>query len=240
MNIPHPRPTQLSDPFREFLPSMLRNLLATPDAALKGYQLKQILGPYLPAGTYEEAAYFLPLAFDHLRSAGDGAVDLTTAVIGFVYQNAEALTRDGVLDDCRAALSDCLWHNVRDFTITYFNRDACAAKGWRRPYRNDVPRSDEVFQILVDLEQFKRHADLADAFLTQLADSPNPIPSAWFLELARAQTDAFRPLFRPALTRLLSKTTLLATKRRLVEEQCAATVTASPTYWSDVWHVLEM
>ena len=184
MKIPYSRPTRLSDPHSDFTPETLDQLLAVPDDKLEWHHLQNLLGPFLPAGTYQESVYFLPLAFEFLLREND-ALDLTTSVTWFVSEYGDDLARDGLLDECRSSIEACLLHWTRDFTVEHFDRDACAAKGWRRSYFDYVRRSEAVCKTLCDLDRFARHADLADRFITQLASSTQPVSSGWFLEFPR-------------------------------------------------------
>jgi hypothetical protein len=50
------RPGALSDPFRDNTPATLRELLRNTDSELRWGGFNALLGPHLPAGTYEEVA----------------------------------------------------------------------------------------------------------------------------------------------------------------------------------------
>jgi hypothetical protein len=213
---------------------MLRRLLATPDEKLEWHQLKGLLGPFQPAGTFRESAYFLPFAFECLRRQEEHALELTTSVTWFVSEYADDLARDCLLDECRAEIMGCLLHWIRDLTVTHFDRDACAAKGWGLSYFDYVQRSEVVCETLCDLDRFARHADLADRFITQLALSGQPVSSGWFLELARSQNDVYHPPTREVSERYFTDMHLLAQKQSIVKEHLAST-TESPTYWRDVF-----
>lgn len=242
MKIPYPRPKKLSDPHFDFTPESLKELLATPDDQLDWYQLKCLLGPFLPAGTYQESVYFLPLAFANLHrgdapldlTTSDDALDLTTSVTWFVSEYADDLAADGLLDDCRSGIAGCLLHWTRDFTVIHFNKDACAAKGWVLRYFDYVQRSETICETLCDLERFARHADLADAFITRLASSDELVSVSWFLELARRQNDVYHPPARESFQRHFTNIALLRQKQAIAEARLRS-ITASPTYLNDVF-----
>lgn len=233
VKIPYPRPTKLSDPHFEFTDERLKQLLAIPDDKLGWHHLRDLLGPFLPAGTYRESVYFLPFAFRSLRCE-DNALDLTTSVSWFISENAEDLATDGLLEECRSEMEGCLRRWVADFTVEHFDQDRCAAKGWRLSYFDYVHRSEIVCETLCDLDRFARHADLADGLIAHLASSPEPVSSAWFLELARAQSDVYHPPPREMFQRYFTDSDVLAKNAAVVHEQIAAT-TASPTYWRDTF-----
>jgi hypothetical protein len=233
VKVPCFRPTTLSDPYSDFTPETLKQLLATPDHKLKWHHLKALLGPFLPAGTYQESVYFLPLAFEFLHR-GEGALDITTSVTWFVSEYADNLAKDGLLAECRSEIEGCLFSWTKDFVVEHFDRDRCAAKGWRLTYFDYVHGTETVCETLCDLHRFVRHADLADHFIARLASSTAPVSSGWFLELARAQSDVYHPPRRDAFKRCFGDALLIAQKAAVVREYLAAT-TASPTYWGDVF-----
>jgi hypothetical protein len=77
------RPKTLSDTFHDNTPAGLRELVAKPDERLGWGDFKDLLGPHLPAGTYDEVVYFLPLAFDHVRAKNWDALDLCSSLAWF-------------------------------------------------------------------------------------------------------------------------------------------------------------
>jgi hypothetical protein len=142
--LPYPRPRSLSDPYRDYTPDHLAALLATPDEDLTCHDFQCLLGPFLPAGTYEESAYFLPLAFDYILAHDDDALDLVTSLVWFASQFALQLQRDRVLDAARTSLKSSLDYWTSGFTILHFDRDACRAKGWSREYRDLIRHSETI------------------------------------------------------------------------------------------------
>ena len=236
MNIPYPRPEKLTDPHFDFTQESLIQLLATPDEKLEWHHLRNLLGPFLPAGTYEESVYFLPFAFQSLRRK-ENALDLTTSVCWFISEFADELSRDGLLDACRFEAEGCLRHWIANFTLEHFDRDGCAAKGWRLSYFDYVHRSEAVCETLCGFDRFTRNADLADSFIKRLASSDEPVASGWFLELARAQDDVYHPPNRESFQSYFADTALLAHKHAIVREHLAPAA-SSPTYWNDVFKKL--
>lgn len=227
---------KLSDPFHDFGREMLGQLLDVPDEQLEWHHLQNLLGPFLPAGTYQESVYFLPFAFEFLHREENNALDVTTSVTWFISEYGDDLMRDGLLDECRSKIEGCLLHWTRDFTVEHFDNDGCAAKGWKSSYCDYVRRSEVICETLCDLERFIRHADLADRFITFLASSPMPARAGWFLELARAQyaADIRHPPARESFLSCFTDARLLARKRAIIVKHLAAT-TASSTYWRDVF-----
>lgn len=236
MKIPYPRPTKLSDPSCDFSPEKLQRILAIPDDELGWRDLRDLLGPFLPAGTYEESVYFLPFGFQELQRE-EGALDLTTSVSGFISRFADDLERDGLQDECRAEMERCLLRWVSEFRVEHFDRRGCAAKGWGLDYFDYVRGTEVVCETLRDLDRFVRHADLVDGFIVRLAESEDAVSCAWFLELVRARGDVRPPPPRETFQRYVTDRRLLAEKAAIIREDVAI-ATVSPTYWNDVFRKL--
>lgn len=58
-----PRPQSLSDPFGDNSEFALNQVLSRPEEQLDWGDCQCLLGPHLPAETYEELLHFLPRAF---------------------------------------------------------------------------------------------------------------------------------------------------------------------------------
>ena len=140
LKLPHPRPRSLSNPFHYRTPDHLASVLATSDRDLKWHDFRCLLGPFSPAGTYEESAYFLPFAFDYILTHDEDALDLVTSLVWFASEYAPQLEHDGALDAVRAKLKQCLDHWTADFIIKHYDHDACRDKGWQLEYFGAVPR----------------------------------------------------------------------------------------------------
>lgn len=234
------RPNSLSDPFCEFAPDTLKLLLQKADCELCWIDYKDLLGPYLPAGTYEEAVYFLPLAFDYLLENVDEALDLVTSLAWFASNYAIELERDGVLQITRNKLASCLKHWTCEFTVLHFDEDACREKGWGLTYFDYVQNSETVIQATEDLVRFETHLDLAVSFYAELSSNENdPLQSAWFLEFARAlaKNDVYKPPEHPAICKLLQDDELIARHSAMVRCRLAS-YDENTSYWLDTFAVL--
>jgi hypothetical protein len=234
-----PRPAKLSDPFSDFNAAGLKRLLKVPDDEMRWYDLQKILGPFLPAGTYDESVYFLPRALDHLVAHEENALDLVTAVFWFCSQYAEKLSSDGYLDDVRTWIQVCFSFWTREFRVMHFDADACAKKGWNRRHFDCVRNSEVVCEGLGDLVRFERHRDIALRVVESLAAAlDQSLAAAWFLELARSGTDVYYLPNDPALKAMLSDRNLLKSAAATVRDHCIKDE-QSPTYWGDTFSKLD-
>jgi hypothetical protein len=232
---PYPRPQKLSDPYGDWFLGTAEKLLAVPDDKLEWHHYQGYLGPHLPAGTYEESVYFLPGAFKMFKEQ-EHSLDLASPVIGFISKNASQLEADGLLESCRTEVTECLDEWTRNFIVIHFDKDACLEKGWnKRPYFDYVKGVETVCETLCELDRFEMHGDLADVFITNLAQpTVEPEKSAWFLELVRAQDDVRSPPNRQSFLNLFADQDILLEKQLAVEKY-VLDKTPSPTYWRDAF-----
>ncbi|MFN0197455.1 MAG: hypothetical protein ACKVT0_11980 [Planctomycetaceae bacterium] len=237
--VPYPRPRSLSDPFFDYSPEHLSGLLATPDDKLQLNDFQSLLGT-LPAGTYEESAYFLPLAFDYLFDHDDDALHLITSLVWFASEYATNLCQDGVLDFVRSELKQILNVWTDKFTVIHFDADACREKGWGLQYDDYVEHSGAVIETTNDLDRCKVHDDLAISFYRDLAATEGDASkSAWFLECVRAHLEQkfSRPPKRPEIRQLLENTELVMQHATFVRQMLPG-FNNEPTYWRDVFSLL--
>jgi hypothetical protein len=157
--------------------------LATPDEALTWYEYRALFQVGVPAGSYQESAYFLPLAFDYMRLNPDKSLDCISDVAWFISEHADSLTRDNLIEPVRHAVKDCLHVWTSTFVVVYFDEKACAKKGWKLKRRDYVRNQEVVGGFLESLDRFGRLGDLADSFLDELIKSSQPEKAAWTIEL---------------------------------------------------------
>ena len=132
------RPVKLSDPYHDFNKQTLKKILKTKDEDFTWWEYQCIFGPHLPAGTYEEITYFLPMAFSYMIDHEDDALDMVTAIFGFCSKNIAELEKDKLAVTVRAAISQCLLHWSRELNIIHFDRNACKDKGWGLDYKDYI------------------------------------------------------------------------------------------------------
>jgi hypothetical protein len=230
--VPHPRPQKLSDPHYDFSDDYLAKLLAVPDDQLEWHHYQDLLGPYLPAGTYEESVYFLPGALRCLLShKPDLPMELVSPVMGFISKNADQLRKDGLLDAARDCIRECLAYWTRNFRVIH------QGAGYKR-YFDSVENYEQVAQAVVDLVDFETNADIAEAFIHDIAYATDtPIKSAWFLEYSLSQGVRHYPACSAVITQLTNDEELLLRAALIAHEHLVPTE-PSPTYWHDIFKKL--
>ena len=238
--VPRPRPQSLSDPFGDNEEFMLRRVLAKSDEQLDWGDYQCLLGPHLPAGSYEELLYFLPRAFTRILRHEDEALDLCTSLTWFASEYAEQIQADGVLGQTKTAIRTCLSEWTRWFEVRHFDKSACVQKGWVLDYKDYVRRQEVVGEALGDLVRFKTHVDLAEELLQSLAEhGGDSTKAAWFLELARGlAADGVYCLPRHAhFVDLVRDPQLLMAAAATVRDKIIGANEPS-TYWRDLFQVL--
>lgn len=121
----HARPRALTDPSNDNAPADLKALLRKGDGLLRWGDFNTLLGPHLPAGTYEEVAYFLPLAFDYIRSVDTVALDLCSSLVWFCSEYKEQLAADRAIDTARQQILGLLRNWTSRFNVAHFDRSMC-------------------------------------------------------------------------------------------------------------------
>ncbi len=219
---------------------MLTEILETPDEQMTWWHYRQILGPFLPAGSYEEAAYFLPRAFDYLRSHDDDALDLVTSLAWFISEHQPKLEVDGALEACRHLMESCLDQWTAEFTIVHFDHAACQEKGWRLRYFDYVKHSEVVAEGTCDLIRFTANADLAIGLYQRMArEGSNPVEAAWFLEFARQHftNDVRKPPKHGEITKIIEDKRIAERSAQLVASGLDG-FADFPSYWRDTFNSL--
>lgn len=231
------RPKSLSDPSHDHTVEHTQALLSKRDEQLTWSDYQCVLGPFLPAGTYRESVYFLPLAFEYIASHDDDAIDLVTSIVWFVSEYADDLEQDNLLDAARDRIAECFGKWSSQFSVTHFDFAACKVKGWGLPYIDYVKNVEVICEAACDLFRFKRHADLAESFFRSLsANKTDAIQAAWLLELARSYSDVYHPPKNPVIAGLLTDRETLESAALLARPLIAAE--SSPTYWIDTFNAL--
>jgi len=233
------RPNKLSDPHNDFTDDLLKELLAIPDSQLKRRHYVNLLGPHLPAGTYQESVYFLPLAFQYLATHDEETLDLINPIIGFISKNKNHLSADVIWDAARDCIRECFHLWTQKFCVVHFDTEACREKGWRITYFDTVKNSETVEMAIKTLVEFEHTADLAAEFISKLAlSTDDPVKSAWFLEYIRSQSAPYYkvPDYEPIKKLIYDEESVL--KAAILVEEKIVPNEPSPTYWQDTFKIL--
>lgn len=234
LQIKYPRPQKLSDPYHDFLEDHLTAILATPDSELSWANYKNLFGPYMPAGTYSESIYFLPLVFKFIMNMKDNdGIDLFEAVVWFISDNVENLRHDGLLEGVRDCVRECLQTWTCTFTLIDYGRDFAWQQG--------MSHSLLIYGMINALVKFANHDDLAYAFLHNLAtNESDPLKPAWFLAYAAFELEemffSFVDEIEESIAAVIMDHSLLQNAARRVQQ--SPVYAMSPAYWQEWFKLL--
>lgn len=244
--IKYPRPTKLSDPYGDFSESHLKEILATNDSDFEGIDYRNLFGPHVTAGTYEEVIYFLPLAFAYFAQPENepGAYEMLDAIVGFASDYAEYLKTDGLLEVVGNCFQECLQSWIRTFTIIHYDKTECYKKGWGLEYADIVARLELLTETIYEMRSKKTFADTAGEFVQQLSENESdPIKAAWFLAYAAdeylrdEQTPKMFKFKFDAIQSAILDHERLKHAQNLVRGN-PALYDMSPSYWHDTFEFL--
>lgn len=90
------KPVRLSDPMGDFSQEELAGILSKADALLDWRDFDCLFQGKLPAGTYEEVRYYIPLACSYIENQSD-ACDFFEHFSVWIEDNFERLKEDGLI-----------------------------------------------------------------------------------------------------------------------------------------------
>jgi len=242
------RPARFSDPGRDFSASRLKQILQAPDATLSWSEFRDIFRVGIPAGTYEETVYFLPIALHEMRLKPRDGLEYMSGVCSFVADSVQRLEADSLLRPTMEAITDVFRAWTSRFVVTHYDAEACRKKGWTIDHQDIVENSQEVSELIADLWRYPAFPDLGDRLIEDLArPQGDEAKSAWFLEYARAALHDFAT-WPNDLNMVPTKTSRviprLVQDRKLLQEHydrilpSIAAATQSPTYWQELGSAL--
>ena len=200
---------------------------------------------------YEDRVYFLPFAFEYLRTNSRDGFEYLSNVIWFVSEKEPQLSRDGLTVSCRKAVTTCFQQWTSRFTVVHYDTAACRAKQWVIDHSDIVENGQFAAELLGDLLRFQTHGDLAVELSSSLiAPGHTDTQAAWFLELGRSPWGFAGPSdlgsFRSqaigagqVIPDLFTNRDLLQREYDRLRETLVRTE-PSPTYWPDLREALEL
>ena len=242
------RPARLSDPGREFASRRLKEIIRTPDEMLSWSEFRDIFHVGIPAGTYEETVYFLPIALHDMRLSPRDSLEFMSGVCCFIADSLRRLEADSLLRPTMDGITEVLRAWSSRFVVTHYDAEACRRKGWIIDHDDIVENSQEVSELVDDLWRYPAFPQLGDSFIEDLArPQRDQLKSAWFLEYARATLEGYATWpddlnmvptkSSSTIPRLILDRSLLQQHYDVVVDGIAA-ATQSPTYWPELRSVL--
>jgi hypothetical protein len=181
--IPYGGPLRLSDPGKDFSDEELQGIINTKDSDLGWFELACIFQSYLPAGTYEECAYFIPYALDFIAMSHDESSCLLENFILWFGDNPLddayfLLKRDGLLDPIMERLHGYLLEWTSRFDLIE-NKD-----GFLYP-----KNCGEVTTMFAALNRSFQFYGKGDEWISEVLLPPKTyFQAAWFIYFLQATT----------------------------------------------------
>lgn len=238
--VKHPRPSELSDPYHDFGfgCEILARLLATEDADLTWNDYQLLLGPFLPAGTYDEVVYYLPRAFAYMLAHDEEALDLVLPTFGYIKENEASLRADGLFECAMECIRHSLESWTSEFKVIYHNQ-AGIQPVWSPGCMACIHRYGAVVEGVELLVKWRgEYTDLVVSFIASKADHrDDPVKAAWMLELARWFSEQPKQRGDKAVRQLLTNKDALKSCAEVFRADATAR-TVAPEYWSELRRTL--
>jgi len=112
------KPTCLSDPFNDFSQEELTGILAKKDAELGWRDFDCIFQGRMPAGTYEEVCYYIPLVCSYIETKRDAHFFFEHFSL-WIEVNYERLKEDGFIAPIISAFHGLFRKETSSFSLEY-------------------------------------------------------------------------------------------------------------------------
>lgn len=241
---PFRHPVLLSDPGGDFYSETeqrkLRGIVDKSPRDLDWSDFRDIFQVGLPAGNFEECAFYFPWAIAYVRDQRDDAGEFMSNLVWWASDHHdELIAAERLIDRVRDAMKACLEHWTNFFE---FEQSAEPTRNAIRFNPPSVKNSGTVCEFIDELCRFRTHADIAVDFLEAIsAPTATPIQSAWYLEIVYQFTCGFCRLATKSQLRKRAILTPLGDVARWhhhanVVRATIAKSHPSPDYWEQVLH----
>ena len=110
------KPVRLSDPMEDFSQEELAGILSKADTELDWRDFDCLFQGKLPAGTYEEVRYYIPLACSYIENQSD-ACDFFEHFFVWIEDNCERLKEDDLIDPVVSAFRNLFRKVTLSFSL---------------------------------------------------------------------------------------------------------------------------
>lgn len=118
------KPTNLSDPYHDYGKRYLEKILAKEDSELNAIDYRDLLNANVPAGTFDEVAYYLPLSINYLCSKSEDQLEMINSWVDFLYENRSTINDyfDINVESILNQVFSCL---IKNFKVIQINEAEC-------------------------------------------------------------------------------------------------------------------
>lgn len=172
------KPTRLSDPGGDFSPEELNRILSKEDAELDWADFDCLFFGKMPAGTYEEVRYYIPLACAYIENQRD-ACDFFEHFSIWIEDNYARLKEDGFVNPIVSAFHALFRKATSSFDLEY-NGDhavypsACASV---------ESALDALFRLSPTCPEFR-----PDALFSELKENMSFVHAEWIVYISTEMT----------------------------------------------------
>ena len=172
------KPTRLSDPGSDFSPEELNRILLKEDAELGWRDYDCIFHGKMPAGTYEEVRYYIPLACAYIENQRD-ACNFFEHFSIWIEDNYARLKEDGLVDPIISAFHGLFRKATASFDLEY--------NGDRAVYPSACASVESVLDALFRLSpacpEFR-----PDALFSALKENMSFVHAQWIVCISTEMT----------------------------------------------------
>ena len=177
-NMKYEKPTRLSDPMCDFPPEELNRILLKQDAELDGDDFDRIFQGKMPAGTYEEVRYYIPLVCSYIENQRD-ACNFFEHFSIWIGDNYERLKKDGLIAPVVGAFHSLFRKETSSFSLEY--------NGDHAVYLSACASVESLLEVLFRLSpacsEFR-----PDALFSELKENMSFVHAEWIVYISTEMT----------------------------------------------------
>ena len=172
------KPTRLSDPSSDFSPEELKKILSKEDAELDWADFDRLFFGKMPAGTYEEVRYYIPLACAYIENQRD-ACNFFEHFSIWIEDNYARLKEDGLVDPIISAFHGLFRKATASFDLEY-NGDRAVYPAACAPVESVL---DALFRLSPACPEFR-----PDALFSELKEDMSFVHAQWIVCISTEMT----------------------------------------------------
>ncbi len=174
MKMKYEKPTRLSDPGGDFSPEELKKILSKDDADLDWADFDRLFFGKMPAGTYEEVRYYIPLVCIYIENRRD-ACNFFEHFSIWIEDNYARLKEDGLLDPVVSAFHALFRKATSSFDLEY-NGDHAVYPAACASVESVL---DALFRLSPAYPEFR-----PDALFSELKEIMNFVHAQWIVYIS--------------------------------------------------------
>lgn len=184
------KPTRLSDPGGDFSPEELNGILLKQDAELGWRDFDRIFQGKMPAGTYEEVGYYIPLVCSYIEKQRD-ACDFFEHFSIWIEDNYARLKEDGFIAPIVSAFHGLFRKATSSFSLEY--------NGDHAVYPSAFAPVESVLEALFRLSP-ACHEFCPDALFSELKENMSFVHAQWIVCISTEMTSLSPEWIRSVLS----------------------------------------